>query len=305
MKIPLLLLVSNYNHNTLNKINGDLIVTSILLALDEEKWKTCFHIPKKVLQTLLPIFDNHCHRNQILSSTQWILMILFYLSTGLYDQYIAILFNVERRTWTNLRKKGISLLFDNLKHEISPMSIEWRLQHSVTINSFQFSVIIDGSEQKSVKPWNAFDDIAYYSAKKGQHSITTIVGYSPRGRKILFITNSYPGSVNDNILLLKEQKHLQFLSKKEYVLADAGFQKLDHLQIWTPPNHSCPLRKNAQRYRILIEQLFGMMKKWLIIAHPLPLKTNQSEILEYHHQLWTILGAFVNLYNLGPAANEE
>lgn len=268
-----------------------------------------FGIPKFAMQEMLPSFVDLHWKNPgkwILNPFGHLMLTLCFFKYYLPDLTLGLIFGVKRTTAQSYRKSGIDALYDLMKSDISLQTMQWRKDngfHSST--GFYVSMVIDGSEQKCCDSENPFLNMEFYSGKKGQPSINILVGASPFGNKILYVSDSYAGCYKDEALIRMEsgagQKmpYNSALHEDETVLGDAGFKGLwDYGAIWTPPDNACELRSSLLPVRIRIENVFSTLKRFWSLAMkiriPIDKKDDWGYILEEHQKKWIVGCAFIN-----------
>lgn len=229
-----------------------------------------------------------------------IFLTLIYLRHYPVDIFLAAIFNFPMKTIYNIKTKTVDFLYNNLKHFISLQTLEWRLENSITFGYGIYTFLIDGAEQPVTGSENILLDTKFYSVKKGKHTINTILVVSITKKKILYISPSFPGSINDNEITKKTKTNwFDFLNIMENGMGDSGFDGLSNegIRISTPPNSkNYELYSLFSKYRVIVENRIADCKDWRICKDQLRLKiTNSEEILIEHHKYWTIVAAFVNL----------
>lgn len=170
----------------------------------------------------------------------------------------------------------------------------------IIFGSFLATLAIDGSEQKVISSKDRGLEGAFFSTKKRQHSITTLVAISLDG-KIRYISNSSPGSQNDNQLANRTlSEWYEKLNHDEYVLADAGFnqQQSENLRVITPSG-TAETFKEVSSPRILVEHAFTLIKCWQACNQRLrmSLENTEANINKTSHDLDSCVSAFVNQFH--------
>lgn len=94
------------------------------------------------------------------------------------------------------------------------------------------------------------------------------------------------------------------LSPNEYIMADKGFKGLDSQHPTCLPFFDDTkeihqeFNNELAHYRIIVENVFAEIKKWKICSLPLSLKfSNINDALDRHNKLWTVVGAFTNMFH--------
>ena len=112
---------------------------------------------------------------------------------------------------------------------------------------------------------------------------------SPSG-EILWLSPSYPGSFNDNIIIrdTKDQWFSMF-DKSEWGLGDSGFSGMDEeFRIITPPPVRNSLYSLISSKTIKVEMVFENVKNWRCCREQLRYSTtgnHEYDILSIHHKL--------------------
>jgi len=262
----------------------------------ENKHKHVSGRPRKLsaeTQLLIALIYMRNYPTQLFMS--WILNI----APSSLSIHINFVFNVLYKTFyseviipkreTIIIRNDIALFMDNLANKIR-----------------NITVCIDGSEQQIYKPSDSGIEEFHYSGKKAKHTITLLLACSPKG-KIYWISNSYPGSMNDQGLfnLTENQFHL-FLAPDNGILCDAGFTAIDSY-----PNFIVSLKKpkngeltpeqvlynnRIKSIRIVVENVFSHLKRWAICSDLLRSPVINGNANEVHHKLWRIVAGFHNNY---------
>jgi len=127
---------------------------------------------------------------------------------------------------------------------------------------------------------------------------------SPTG-KIYYLSQSYPGSINDQTAYNLSKLHTK-IPKDEYMLLDAGFAHVENY-----PNVIVTLKKphdrdlndakskynnNIKKVRIVVENVFSQIKKWSICRDVLRVNVTDGTAEQLHNKVWTIVAALHNEY---------
>lgn len=233
-----------------------------------------------------------------LSGLEQTLILILFLRFHLPDCLQAVLFCQPRKTIYLTKKKTLEFLFQRLKSRINMGTVEWRLANSIKILGDDFSFVTDGSEQAVTSSSNAILDTLFFSTKKNKHTINTVVLINIVTKRIIHISNSYPGCYNDLEIVKKEHSSWSsVLCKREFGIGDEGFngsQTLD-IPICTTSSASPEVAKKMNHYRIRVENVFADIKDWAACSQRLRFKLeNKEEILATHHKIWTVVSVFVN-----------
>jgi len=139
-------------------------------------------------------------------------------------------------------------------------------------------IVFDAFEQQVNRPQKSNDDRKkYYSGKKKMFSHKTQLFVS-EDRKILNVSNNYPGSTHDKTILLKE-KSLDCLPKFVPILADLGYQGIkndypEHCLVipFKKPSKKELSKRNKQfnkelsADRVMVEHVIGDIKKYRVLS---------------------------------------
>lgn len=99
-----------------------------------------------------------------------------------------------------------------------------RLKHQYMIGNKCILLLLDGTEQRVVKPTSNFMSSMFWSSKKKQFSINKLIGVTVDGL-IVWMSDSYPGRVVDSEIVDNELFFLvEDWGNDEFILADQGFQ---------------------------------------------------------------------------------
>lgn len=188
-----------------------------------------------------------------------------------------------------------------MEGKISFMDLEWRLAHSFSFFGSRVTFIIDGTEQPVATAKNPILDTEFYSNKKKQHSINVLIIIDATTGRILWISPSYPGATNDNVLAnLTKHLWVHLLNLIENGFGDSGFNGLraDGIPIETPPSERDELYKLFSSKRIRVENKIAAFKDFQALKLPMRMHitNNKENILAHHNKLWTIVGAILNEY---------
>ena len=192
--------------------------------------------------------------------------------------------------------------YELLKHKISLETLEERLSHSEVLFDQVYTFIVDGSEQpinNSSKDTRL--NAEFYSAKKKKATINILVVISTKDFKVLYISPSYPGSINDEeIVRLTRRDWLDKLNPNERGMGDHGFNGMNRNGgcIETPPKEQNLLYKVFSHFRIRVEQIFEKIHDFRATKDQIrsPLKGNRDDVLLCHQKKWVVAAVFVTCY---------
>lgn len=237
----------------------------------------------------------------LLSPTDEMLLFLLFLRHHLADCLLAVMFDVSYQTVWNVRKRVTEYMFNEYRHLITLKDAEWRKENGISIFGQKFTWVADGSEQPVLAPrTNSLGlNTYFFSTKKGKSTINILIIINIQTKKVLYLSCSVGGSINDNELVrkTKEEWHSKF-NEDEHGLGDLGFTGLEDadVRIVTPvgERHD-PMNKVISSYRIRVENVIADLKNWHALDYQLRMKTkNKEKVLAFHNQLWHIAAAFVN-----------
>ena len=104
-----------------------------------------------------------------------------------------------------------------------------------------------------------------------------------------------------------ENRFWEHITSEECIIADKGFRGLDrfHKNIYIPFFNDVdqePIKQfnnELAHYRIIVENVFGAIKKWKICTHTLELKfTEIKDALNKHNKIWSVVAYLINKYHL-------
>jgi len=163
---------------------------------------------------------------------------------------------------------------------------------------------IDGSEQEVQKSEDKSLDEFHYSGKKAKHTLTILLACSPTG-KIYYLSQSYPGSINDQTTFNLAQLHKK-VPHDECMLLDAGFAHVEGydnviVSLKKPQNGELTdvetnYNNNIKKVRIVVENVFSLIKKWSICRDVLRVNVTDGTAEQLHNKVWTIVAALHNEY---------
>jgi len=196
-------------------------------------------------------------RNNKLSLSEQILMLLLYYRSYTTQIFIGFLFGIDdSRVCRNIQRLEPILARVMAITKTRHLSLE--------------EIIIDATEQQIERPKKR--QKAFYSGKKKRHTNKTEVRITPKGR-IVHISKTKPGAVHDFEVYKKETP----VPKDSTALADSGYQGLDKLHAKTEipfkASKNKPLDKEDKAYnralsriRVKVENVLRQIKIFRIIA---------------------------------------
>ena len=199
-------------------------------------------------------------RNNKLSLSEQILMLLLYYRSYTTQIFIGFLFGIDdSRVCRNIQR-----LEPILARVMAITKTRQLSQEEVE------EIIIDATEQQIERPKKR--QKAFYSGKKKRHTNKTEVRITPKGR-IVHVSKTKPGAVHDFELYKKETP----VPKDSTALADSGYQGLDKLHARTEipfkASKNKPLDKEDKAYnralsriRVKVENILRQIKIFKILA---------------------------------------
>lgn len=288
-----------------NKLIEFVDIVSNLFSLDDFSFYEVIGLGKLIVSSLIEQHSQHSKSRlgspSSLSPASEVMLLLIYLTHGIVDALLGILFNTSRRTIGNIRHKMINIFYNRFKNYITMHSLEWRLKHSIKMFHTTYTFLLDGTHQQVNGSDDPFRDTEFYSTKKGMHTINVLVVISAIGKKILYISPSMPGSYNDpQILTLTKQDWYDKLDPMEHGLGDRIFKKPQeesNFRVDIPPSERNDLYRVMAKARASVENIMADIKDWSALSVPLRIPPKKRDyILEYHHKIWTIVASFTNIY---------
>jgi hypothetical protein len=241
----------------------------------------------------------HNGRPKIFSIKDEVLLFLLHIRHYPVDVFLASVWYTSKQNIRNIRNRMLDEFCEVLSPFVTLQTLEWRLRHSCKILHSMYTFVLDGSEQPATGSANPILDTSFYSAKKKKHTVNILVVAS-LNKKILYISPSYPGSVND-IEIVRRTRHLWYdlLEKNENGLGDNGFNGLDEdgIQIDSPPDRNSPAYKIFSSQRIIIENVFADLKDWGVLHDEIRMPVaHKEELLETHNKNWRVVCGLLNKF---------
>lgn len=199
-------------------------------------------------------------RNNNLSLSEQILMLLLYYRTYATQIFIGFLFGIDdSRVCRNIQR-----LEPILARVMAISKTRHLSQEEVE------EIIIDATEQQIERPKKG--QRAFYSGKKKRHTNKTEIRILPKGR-IIHISRTKPGAVHDFEVYKKGTP----IPKDSTAFADSGYQGLDKLHIRTEipfkASKNKPLDKEDKAYnralsriRVKVENVLRQIKIFRILS---------------------------------------
>ncbi len=269
------------------------------LCFSDDDFKLTVGLTKTELLKMCEFFSSNqpkTKKSRNIQAREEVLLFFIWLKCGLNDILLGFLFEIKRTTCFRIRESLLAFFSDYFSKHVEFRTFDERSQEKITFLGQMITVIIDGSEQPCRRSIYPKYEAQSFSKKKKQNSITTLVGVSPKGR-ILFITNSFFGSLNDDQMAkVTKSNWYDKLNEQEWILGDGGFRacSAEGWRVMTPKGSSNLCRLHSH-FRIIVENCFAKFKKWAMCREKLGCKTNGSLILDFHHQIWICVGGILNM----------
>lgn len=143
----------------------------------------------------------------------------------------------------------------------------------------QVRVIIDGKEQRTLRPTGYDAQKPYYSGKKKTHTLKNQVVVDPCGR-IETVSATVPGGANHDLTLLRGSGVLERLTESEGAMVDKGYigVKNDYpgvpivIPFKASRNHPLSAEQEAfnrevARHRIVVEHTMAQLNRFTVLRH--------------------------------------
>lgn len=208
------------------------------------------------------------------------------------DILLGVIFGIDKQTANNIHHRILNDFYELLRPTISLKTYQWRLEHSSEYLHTKYSFIVDGSEQGVMRSKMPLTDSRFYSAKKKRHSINILLVVSAVGKKILYLSSSFPGSSNDpKIVNETKEQWLKLLQPEEYDIGDSIFKfDDDSIHIHPPHDEHCDSYPEWCKLCVPVENMIECVKNFGACKNELRISVtgNKDEILIVHHKYWTI-----------------
>lgn len=244
------------------------------------------------------------------SKYKGVIFFLFYLKQYVVDSVLGLIFNISTTTACRLRTEFVKEFSNIARKYLKIPTKEERLQRAKQFRNQTIVMVIDGFEQQSVKFVNKDQEEKFHSGKKKKSTITKLVGCDPGTGKIMWWTNSYPGSHSDAQLLGLEKEKLPEFGEHECIMADAGFNNLNNL---FGSRHIVPFRcspgmglthnedvlnNKIAEIRIIIENYICQIKKMRCLSDRFRFKNDAEELLKTHDDHCMVVFFILDKYKL-------
>lgn len=230
-----------------------------------------------------------------------------WLTTNSTYDSLALDWNMPRSTFMSRVDTTLEVLYDVLD-EINWKKCDWHTRdepvagpghmlHNVTF-------ILDGIECGLAKPVDRTDENAWYSHKKGGHSVKYEVAANLESGRIMWIAGGIPGALHDSTLT-RASGLLDMIPEGELGIADAGYTGVDprilHIlktqKVDEGPVQGASFTLDEWHYnramaavRIEIERVNGRLKRFQVLVH------SRTRERYSHLIMFTVLANFVNIW---------
>lgn len=275
------------------------------LSLSSADFKSMIGLSRQHFDRLLSMYGDYLEQHRMgrphrLAPFEELLLVLLFLRHNLVDVLLGGLFGIIKSVARSIRQRMLKYLYEALKERLQLGTEEERRKEGYPIGPVDGDVltfVLDGSEQPVQCAGNAVQDSRFYSAKKGQHSINTLLVMAPTGR-VLYVSPAFPGSVQDTEIVNQTRRHwYDKMAEWEWGLGDEGFKGLlrqgYRIEGTTKANN---IRYRAfSSKRIVVEMKFQELKNWRAVRDQVRTPpAYEAQLLEQQHMVWTIAAVFVN-----------
>lgn len=209
------------------------------------------------------------------------------------------MFQTSQSTINRTKNRLVNWFYQLLKDSLSAQTLDWRLNNSAQFFETDYTFIVDGAEQQIELPrGNDVLNTTFFSGKKGHPSINILIFLSGKGHKILGLSPSCPGSVNDLQAIQKELTEwlAKNLTDQDHGMGDQGFNGFEkYFRNFATAGPHTPSGSLFSKVRIQVEQIIERFRNWRALKSQIRMKpTSEEVILNYHHKIWTIVAVFIN-----------
>jgi hypothetical protein len=241
-------------------------------------------------------FEN---KSKELSFFVLLILTLMWLKHSLTHAFLAWLAGVSKSTITRNLNSMLDALYLDLLDEVKITPFNERFLNGKYLWRYFVTIIVDGTEQPINESKKSMIKNITYSQKKKQHSFTKLIAVTPQG-KIVFLSNSYFGSICDKNLCEFPENHLnKKITNGEWIIGDSGFAGLTHLKILSYSTFkNTEYSKTYLKIRSVVENSIAMIKDFKICKYQFRKQFNDIEETKlYHHKVWMVVAALCNLYH--------
>lgn len=211
-----------------------------------------------------------------------ICLCLFYLRQMPTFQVLGMLFGVSKTEANDTFHDWIPILRDilpsSLLEQVSNNESDLLFVQEVLTN---FRLLVDSLEQLIYRDFDQKEQQKYYSGKKRQHTLKSLMIGMPLGKDIVEVEIGVPGPTADINLFRKSQEEFD---KSQPFAGDKGFQGGENI---TTPHKKKPKRELTQQQkdenkalssnRIFIEHLIRLLKIFRVASQRFRLKLETYE----------------------------
>jgi hypothetical protein len=256
---------------------------------------------KDLLQRILRRHEFHTVNPAVFGLHEKLMISLVWLRQAITYNFAAFLFSCHSSTISRTLQQMIQVLMEIADEEVTIPPKSQREQDAELFEGKEIVLIVDGAEQQVFSSSDKLLQNINFSGKKKKHTFTKLLAVNPLG-KIQFVSDSYPGSVNDlNLIQMPENNVCKYLEEKEYVLGDAGFKGMSWNRIIA--FHSAEMKglidKDFKRIRVVVENAIRGVRRWKICSHTFvgKHKDNIFELRQWHHHVWKVCCWLTNVYS--------
>ncbi|BAY14201.1 transposase family protein [Calothrix sp. NIES-2098] len=221
-------------------------------------------------------------RKELLSIQEQVCLCLFYLRQMPTFQVLGMLFGISKTEANDTFHSWIPILRDilpaSLLEQVSNNESELLFVQEVLTN---FRLLVDSLEQPIYRNSDQKEQQKYFSGKKRQHTLKSLMVGIPEGKDIVEVEVGVPGPTADIKLFRQSQNKFD---KSQPFSGDKGFQGGENI---TTPHKKKPKRELTQQQkdenkalssnRIFIEHLIRLLKIFRIASQRFRLKLDTYE----------------------------
>ncbi|GBE93811.1 transposase family protein [Nostoc cycadae] len=221
-------------------------------------------------------------RKEILLIPEQVCLCLFYLRQMPTFQVLGMLFGVSKTEANDTFHYWISILRDilpaSLLEQVSNNESDLLFVQEILTN---FRLLVDSLEQPIYRDSDSKEQQKYFSGKKRQHTLKSLMFGMPEGKDIVEVEVGVPGPTADIKLFRQSQPKFD---KYQPFSGDKGFQGGENI---TTPHKRKPKRELSQQQkdenkalssnRIFIEHLIRLLKIFRIASQRFRLKFDTYE----------------------------
>ncbi|BBD70621.1 hypothetical protein NIES4072_69880 [Nostoc commune NIES-4072] len=221
-------------------------------------------------------------RPENLSTEEQVCLCLFYLRQMPTFQVLGMLFEVSKTEANDTFHSWIPILRDilpaSLLEQVSNNESDLLFVQEVLTN---FRLLVDSLEQPIYRDSDQKKQQKYFSGKKRQHTLKSLIIGMPEGKDIVEVEVGVPGPTADIKLFRQSQEQFD---KSQPFSGDKGFQGGENI---TTPHKRKPKRELSQQQkdenkalssnRIFIEHLIRLLKIFRVASQRFRLKLDTYE----------------------------